>query len=63
MYNIKLREKHEYIRVVTGIGDWYIVQIEGDYVGVVAKNTLNQYIQIPLIILVKGVVRQLQQHS
>ena len=32
LHNIKWREKHEYIRVVAGIGDWYIVQIEGDYV-------------------------------
>ena len=32
LYNIKWREKHEYIRVFAGIGDWDIVQIEGDYV-------------------------------
>ena len=41
LYNIKLREKHEYIRVVAGIGDWYIVQIEGDYVGVVSKKYIK----------------------
>lgn len=30
--------KNEYIRVFAGIGDWYIVQIEGDYVGAVSKK-------------------------
>lgn len=41
LYNIKWREKHEYIRVVAGIGDWYIVQIEGDYVGAVSKKYIK----------------------
>lgn len=31
-------KKDEYIRVFAGIGDWYIVQIEGDYVGAVSKK-------------------------
>ena len=31
-------KKNEYIRVFAGVGDWYIVQIEGDYVGAVSKN-------------------------
>jgi len=30
--------KNEYIRVFAGIGDWYIVQIEGDYIGAVNKK-------------------------
>ena len=30
--------KNEYIRVFAGVGDWYIVQVEGDYVGAVSKN-------------------------
>lgn len=28
-------KKNEYIRVFAGVGDWYIVQVEGDYVGAV----------------------------
>lgn len=31
-------KKNEYIRVFAGVGDWYIVQIEGDYVGAVSKK-------------------------
>ena len=31
-------KKNEYIRVFEGIGDWYIVQVEGDYVGAVSKK-------------------------
>lgn len=31
-------KKNEYIRVFAGIGDWYIVQVEGDYVGAVSKK-------------------------
>ena len=30
--------KNEYIRVFAGVGDWYIVQVEGDYVGAVSKS-------------------------
>ena len=30
--------KNEYIRVFAGIGNWYIVQIEGDYIGAVSQN-------------------------
>lgn len=30
--------KNEYIRVFAGIGNWYIVQIEGDYVGAVSQK-------------------------
>ena len=30
--------KNEYIRVFAGIGNWYIVQIEGDYIGAVSKK-------------------------
>ena len=30
--------KNEYIRVFAGVGDWYIVQVEGDYVGAVSKK-------------------------
>lgn len=31
-------KKNEYIRVFAGVGDWYIVQVEGDYVGAVSKK-------------------------
>lgn len=30
--------KNQYIRVFAGVGDWYIVQVEGDYVGSVSKK-------------------------
>lgn len=30
--------KNDYIRVFAGVGDWYIVQIESDYVGAVSKK-------------------------
>lgn len=30
--------KNNYIRVFAGVGDWYIVQVEGDYVGAVSKK-------------------------
>lgn len=30
--------KNEYIRVFAGVGNWYIVQVEGDYVGAVSKQ-------------------------
>lgn len=30
--------KNKYIRVFAGVGNWYIVQIEGDYVGAVSKE-------------------------
>lgn len=31
-------KQNEYIRVFAGVGDWYIVQVEGDYVGAVSKK-------------------------
>ena len=31
-------KKNEYIRVFAGVGNWYIVQVEGDYVGAVSKQ-------------------------
>ena len=30
--------KNEYIRVCAGVGDWYIVQVNGDYIGAVSKK-------------------------
>ena len=30
--------QNEYIRVFAGVGDWYIVQVEGDYIGEVSKK-------------------------
>ena len=30
--------KNSYIRVFAGIGDWYVVQVEGDYIGAVSKK-------------------------
>ena len=34
---VKKVNKNEYIRVFAGVGNWYIVQVEGDYVGSVNK--------------------------
>lgn len=31
----------EYIRVFAGVGDWYVVQVEGDYVGAVSKKYIK----------------------
>ena len=31
-------KQNEYIRVFAGVGDWYIVQVEGDYIGAVSKK-------------------------
>ena len=31
-------KKNDYIRVFAGVGNWYIVQVEGDYVGAVSKK-------------------------
>ena len=30
--------KNQYIRVFAGIGNWYIVQVDGDYIGAVSKE-------------------------
>lgn len=35
---VAIANKNEYIRVFAGVGDWYIVQVEGDYVGAVNKK-------------------------
>lgn len=34
-------KKNEYIRVFAGIGKWYVVQVEGDYIGVVSKQYIK----------------------
>ena len=34
-------KKNEYIRVFAGVGDWYIVQVEGDYIGAVSKKYIK----------------------
>lgn len=34
-------KKGEYIRVFAGIGNWYIVQVEGDYIGAVSKQYIK----------------------
>lgn len=31
-------QKNEYIRIFAGVGSWYIVQVEGDYVGAVSQK-------------------------
>lgn len=33
--------KNEYIRLFAGVGDWYIVQVEGDYIGAVSKKYIK----------------------
>ena len=38
---VKTVSKDEYIRVFAGVGDWYVVQVEGDYVGVVNKKYIK----------------------
>ena len=30
--------KNQYIRVFAGVGEWYVVQVEGDYIGAVSKK-------------------------
>lgn len=41
-YNIVTTvKKNEYIRVFAGVGDWYIVQVEGDYIGAVSKKYIK----------------------
>lgn len=35
--------KNEYIRVFAGVGNWYIVQVEGDYVGAVSKQYIKAF--------------------
>ena len=34
-------KKNEYIRVFAGVGEWYIVQIEGNYIGAVNKKYIK----------------------
>lgn len=34
-------KKNEYIRVFAGVGDWYIVQVEGDFIGAVSKKYIK----------------------
>lgn len=34
-------KKGEYIRVFAGIGEWYVVQVEGDFVGAVSKQYIK----------------------
>lgn len=34
-------KKNEYIRVFAGVGSWYIVQVEGDYIGAVSKKYIK----------------------
>ena len=34
-------KKNEYLRVFAGVGDWYIVQTEGDFVGAVSKKYIK----------------------
>lgn len=33
--------KNEYVRVFAGVGSWYIVQVEGDYIGAVSKKYIK----------------------
>lgn len=34
-------KKNEYVRVFAGVGDWYIIQTNGDYVGAVSKKYIK----------------------
>lgn len=33
--------KNEYVRVLTGIGTWYVIQTDGDYIGAVSKQYIK----------------------
>ena len=33
--------KSQYIRVFAGVGDWYVVQVDGDYIGAVSKKYIK----------------------
>ena len=33
--------KNEYVRVLAGIGTWYVIQTDGDYIGAVSKQYLK----------------------
>lgn len=33
--------KNAYVRVFAGVGDWYIIQVEGDYIGAVSKKYIK----------------------
>lgn len=33
--------QNEYVRVFAGVGNWYIIQVEGDYIGAVKKNYIK----------------------
>ena len=34
-------KQNEYIRVFAGVGEWYIVQVEGDHIGAVSKKYIK----------------------
>ena len=34
-------KKNSYVRVFAGVGDWYIIQTDGDYVGAVSKKYIK----------------------
>ena len=34
-------DKNEYVRVFAGVGSWYIVQVEGDYIGAVSQKYIK----------------------
>ena len=34
-------KKNDYIRVFAGVGEWYVVQVEGDYIGAVNKKYIK----------------------
>ena len=34
-------KKNEYVRVLAGIGEWYVIQTDGDYIGAVSKKYIK----------------------
>ena len=38
--------KNEYIRVFAGVGEWYIIQTDSDYVGAVSRKYVRAVVQI-----------------
>ena len=35
---LNVRSRNQYIRIFAGVGNWYIVQVEGDFVGAVSQK-------------------------
>ena len=45
--------KNEYIRVFAKIGDWYVIQTNGDYIGMVSSKYVKLIYQKAIIQIIK----------